>query len=485
MFSNVPWGYFLGAIPPFARVLGYYLATVAVLCAVGAEIFHGMLRLGAGAPACLTMPALVTIRPILFQPFMVNAGLRLSAALVCWHVYARQNSPLVLGTGCVLAFLSYLVRIHEFLLVPLVALPLMPYRPLWRKPVARGALALLIRAIAMAAIFDARKYQRKELEPFNQLNSARAAFTDFGANEELKQHPDILERHGFSINDVELVSTWFFVDTSIAGPNLLRSMLSELGVLPAGSNSWANAWLTLKALWLPEIRPLLAVALILALLRPGYGIAASWLLFLAAIIIMGVLGRPGILRVYVPPISLLAVAPFLGDKAFRPLRPLAGLLLATAATIDGAAAIENSKNFELAAIEDRRKFAAFPTKPVVIWGASFPFERICSVLGASPAAMTYSLYGLGVSTWAPFSVAFAEQKRQRGVVDRLRHSTGMPFLANEMEYVFSGKYCSDHYGGSLKEVSALTLVDQRISWRKCSETNAIPLSNLPIKKYEN
>ena len=81
----------------------------------------------------------------------------------------------------------------------------------------------------MAAILDARKYQWKELEPFNQLNSARAAFTDFGANEELKQHPDILKRHGFSINDVALVSTWFFVDARIAGPNLLRSMLSGLG----------------------------------------------------------------------------------------------------------------------------------------------------------------------------------------------------------------------------------------------------------------
>ncbi len=485
MFSNILWGYFVGALPTVGGVLGYSLATLAVLFAVGAAIFYGMHRLGAGAPACLAMLALVMIRPILFPQFTVNAGLLLVAALVCWHVYARHNSPLALGAGCVLAFLSYLVRSHEFLLVFLVALPLIPWQPLWRKPVARGTFALLIGAIAISAIFDAGNYQGKEWEPFNQLNPARAAFTDFGAGEELKQHPDILKRHGFSVNDVDLVSTWFFVDTRIADPKLLRSMLGELGILPAGSNSWANAWLSLKSLWHPDIRPLLAIALILALLRPSYGIAASWLLFLAAIIIMGVLGRPGILRVYVPLLSLLAVAPFLSEKAFRPLRPLAALLVATAAAISASAATENSKNFELAAIETRREFTAFPAEPVVIWGDSFPFERIYPVLGASPAAMTYRLYGLGVFTWSPFSVAFAEQKRQRGVVDRLRQSAGMPFLATEERYEYLKKYCDEHHDGSLREISELTLGQQRISWRRCSEKISVPLSDSPPQKHEN
>jgi hypothetical protein len=198
---------------------------------------------------------------------------------------------------------------------------------------------------------------------------------------------------------------------------------------------------------------------------------------------MGILGRPGILRVYVPLLSLLAVAPFLGKKILRPLRPLVAICVAIAAFVSASATAEKSKTFEFAAIETRKSFTEFPTESVVIWGDSFPFEMIYPVLGASPAAMTYRLYGLGVFTWAPFSVAFAEQGQQRSVVDRLRHSKGIPFLATDSRYVYLEKYCGEHHGGSLAEIFALALGPQRISWRKCSE-NSIPLPNSQIKKYE-
>lgn len=481
IFSSVIWGHLVRALPTVGGIVGYSLATLAVLFAVCTAILYGMYRLGVGIPVCLAMLILVMMRPILFPQFTINAGLLLVAALVCWHVYLQHNNILALVSGCVLAFLSYLVRSHEFLLVLLVSLPLIRWRAMWLRPVTRVALTLLVAAILVAVAFDARSYKGGEWTTFNQLNPARAAFTDFGVGEELKKHPDILKRHGFSANDVDLVSAWFFVDPSIANPRLLRSMLDELGVLPVRSSSLANAWLSLQSLWHPDLRPLLVTALILALMRPSWRITISWLLCLASIATMGGLGRPSILRVYVPLLSLLAVAPFIVGKIFHPLHRLLTIIVVGASIISVLATVEKSRTFELAALATRKEFAAFPAEAVAIWGDSFPFEMIYPVLGATPSAMAYRLYGLGVFTWAPFSVAFAEQERHRGAVNRLKNFAGMPFLSKDWGYSYLEKYCNEHHNGSLKETAVLALGNKQVSWRRCDGNNSAPPPNLQTK----
>ncbi len=61
---------------------------------------------------------------------------------------------------------------------------------------------------------------------------ARAPITDFGANTNLKSHPEILVRHGYTSNDIDLIHSWFFVDSEIANPVALNAMLQEFGPLP-------------------------------------------------------------------------------------------------------------------------------------------------------------------------------------------------------------------------------------------------------------
>lgn len=251
IFSNVLWGYLVRAIPEINGVLGYSIATLSVLITVGTVVIYGLFRIGLGYVACLSALVLILVRPVLFPQFTINAGLLLVGTIICWQLYAQQNDRRALVAGCLLAFLSYLVRSQEFLLILFVALPWLPWRALLLHRSAKIALLALVSAIAVSEVIDHQAYQGDEWKAYNELNPVRAPFTDYGAGRHLELRPDILERHGYSINDIDLISSWFFVDSDVANPHDLQAMLTELGPLPTQGNALTNAWAGVQTLWDP------------------------------------------------------------------------------------------------------------------------------------------------------------------------------------------------------------------------------------------
>lgn len=458
IFSNVLWGYLVRSIPSVDGVLGYSLATLGVLALVGAVALYGLVRAGAGYVVAAALAALLLVRPILFPQFTINAGLLAVGGVICWHLAARDGNKLMLAMGCVLAFCSYLVRGEEFLLVLLVALPLLPWRFLGTRQAPRIAVSVLVLAIALAAFLDHLAYRGADWGAFEALNSARAPLTDFGVAPRLKQRRDILQKHGYSTNDIDLVGRWFFVDPNIADPKALRAMVDELGPSFSNehdlSNAMDNAVLGVEALWKPRLVTPLLVALLLLACRPSWRVAASWLLCAIAVALLGFLGRPGILRVYVPVVALLLIAPLLLGRVAGWRRRLVSGAVLVAAAFNVYAVCSESRFRQADAEQARRALAGFPSYPVVIWGGVFPFEKVYPVLGASPAAMSYRLYGLGVFTWAPFSIPYAEHEAGWDMIDRLRDKGGLPIVVNDAWIGNLKTYCSDRLQGRLVVVSS-------------------------------
>ena len=313
IFSNVVWGYLVRAIPQINGVWGYSIATIGMLVVIGTIVLHALRKLGLGWFVSLAVLMLVLVRPVLFPQFTINAGLLTVAAIICWHLYGRQVSRQALFAGCILAFCGYLVRSQEFLLVLLIALPLLPWAKLAKEHIAQACALALLLAIAGAAFIDYQAYQGDDWQTFNALNPARAPITDFGADAQLKHHPEILARHGYTENDINLIRSWFFVDPEIANPESLNVMLAELGPLPAQSNALNNGWIGIKTFVHPVLLPGFLAALFLLLLIPNRKTFVAWALCLAAIFALGMLGRPGIIRVYIPVLFLLLIAPLLAQ----------------------------------------------------------------------------------------------------------------------------------------------------------------------------
>lgn len=178
IFSNVLWGHLVRLIPEINGVLGYSIATLSVLVFVGTVLIYGLCRLGLGCVTAFSVLVLILARPVLFPQFTINAGLLMVGAIICWSLFERQNDKRVLVVGCLLAFCSYLVRSQEFLLVLIVALPLLPWRILLLQRAPKIAVLALVSAIAISAVIDHQAYLGSEWKSYNELNPVRAPFTD-------------------------------------------------------------------------------------------------------------------------------------------------------------------------------------------------------------------------------------------------------------------------------------------------------------------
>jgi hypothetical protein len=266
---------------------------------------------------------------------------------------------------------------------------------------------------------------------------------------------------------MDLIREWFFVDPEIVNPQALRAMLAELGPLPAQGNSIAKGWAGLQTLWDPKLLPFVLTALLLALLRPSWRVAASWGLCIAAVFAIGVSGRPGIIRVYVPLVCLLTIAPFLTGQFSGWRNRLCAVTLLVAAVLNSSLVFTESKAMKIESEQAREGLEAFPHEPVVIWGIGFPLEAVYPVLRASPSAMSYRFYGLGAFTLAPFSVAFNEQKEGRGMIDLLVDETGIQIVALQKCLRYLDTYCKERLHGEMKELSSLQLGSIVVSRRRC------------------
>ena len=293
--------------------------------------------------------------------------------------------------------------------------------------------------------------------------------TDFRIGEDLRARQDILKKFGFTQNDVQLVETWFFADPAVANPEKLSGMLKELGVFSARSSALEGIASSLKALFNPVLLYLFVSAAILAIARPSRRVLGAWLLFMAGIVALGFLGRPAVFRVYIPALTMLLIAPYLaGEGPLRHGRICLAVLL-VAAILNAGTVFSESRSFRLSDEQVRGHMPKMPKDPLVVWGGGFPFEAMYPVLNPPVEAMAYKIYGFGVSTLAPFSVARHESLAGRGFVARLTSDEGVPMIANEMLFGYLSIYCKEHHQAVLEELKKETFGQYSMSWRRCKK----------------
>lgn len=468
VFSNVLWGYLVRAIPTLYGIYGYSIATLLILLSITTFLFYSLRSLSAGFTQSLLILLLLSARPLLFPQFTINAGLLTLTALLCWQLYLQHNRSWTLLVGCLLLFVGYLIRSNECLLVLVVALPWLPWQALWRQRVMPIiAFTLLALGLICATVLDRHAYQGAEWQPFNAFNPVRLPFTDYNARLELLRHPDLLARHGYTPNDLSLLSNWFFADPTIANPEALRALLTELGPLPTRTHALANVWIGIKTLWHPNLLALSLTALLLGVLRPHWKVAFSWILFMMAIFVLGVLGRPGVLRVYIPLLSLLVLAPFLTSQQTLWRNHIGTLLLLITCLWNTSTVCRESRVAKKSAEQINRNLSSFPSKPVIIWGNTFPFTAVYPVLTPQPDPHRYCLYSLGCFTLAPFSVAFAEQQAERGLIKRLTSPAGVPIVAHGGYLTLLKTYCKTRLHGELKTLSVQKYGALTLNWQHC------------------
>jgi hypothetical protein len=280
-----------------------------------------------------------------------------------------------------------------------------------------------------------------------------------------------LKRYGYSPNDIDLIHGWFFVDPRLANPQTLQAMVSALGPLPAQGNALSNASLGVQTLWHPTLLPLFVPAVVLLVLGLSWRVMAVWIICIVLVAVLGAMGRPGIVRVYVPLLSLLLLAPLLADRASGLYRIAGVYALVIAAMTSMVEVAAESRALHETDGQIRAEMIDIPASPVVVWGAGFPFEATYPVLQTSPI-MAARFYGLNAFTLAPFSVAFAEQKAGRGFIDMLLREKGIPIIGADKLFKdnlfgYLTTYCREHHGGNLRELGRMERAGIVVSGWRC------------------
>lgn len=451
IFSNVLWGYLVRAIPSINGVLGYSLASMTVLLVGGWAMLYFLIRLGAGYLLGMLAVGLVLLRPTLFPQFSVNAGLLTVAAVIGWQVHARLGRLSSLVIACLLAFSGFLIRDKEFLLVLGVALPLLPWRALREQRQMQIAFILLAIAIASAAVFDHWSYSGPEWQQQMELTKSLGKIIDFGAGKHLKQRPEILAHHGYSQNDIDLINDWFFVDPQIADPKSLNAMLAELGPLPMQEGSVQSAFLAIQALFDLTLLPLFLSGLLLLVLVPRKPLVLAWVLCIAALFAIGLMGRPSALYIFIPLLSLLIVAPLaFGKYTENSRRWLATLTFLLACIAQAYLLMPAAWTYKQWAQQVQKDAQGLPAGlTIVSWGKGFPIELTFPVFANDTNLRKIRLYGLNGVTYAPHSVASTEVAAGRGMLEGLQSPTGISIMASQKQLEMLRIYCLEHLNGQL------------------------------------
>jgi hypothetical protein len=466
IFSNVIWGHLIRSMPIIFGILGYSTVTLLVLAVCGVVILYTLQRSNFSRTLSFLILSIVLLRPVLFAQFTINSGLLMVCAVLLFMVYARENDFFLIFVGCILAFASYLVRSEEFFVLLFISLPLLPLRKFRADRSAIICVAILSVSVLAAHFYDRISYSGPEWKPQIELKSL-ATIIDFGGGPILKDRPDILAEYGYSKNDIDLLSNWFFVDKKIVDFDKISLMLHAIGPMQLQNNSISNATLGIKEIFNREIVLLVAFSIISLICKPSLKVVVSWILFFLSVFLMGISGRPGIMRVYYPITCLLLLAPLvLAETKLRYKNMyLLTLLLFSAVNSFHLIHISNEKVKYANSIKDGLR--NFPTDVVVSWGAVFPFESVFPVLTHEGDTGAYNLYSLGGFALAPFTRSYSEEHSGRDFVTRLLSKQGIPIIAQEGQFQLLDKYCREHLNGHLLAPRSTEYGELTISWRKC------------------
>jgi len=458
LFSNVLWGYLVSSLPSINGVVGYSWMTLTMLLFVAWSMLYFLNRLEVSPILVILVVPLIVMRVICAPQFTILAGLLAVSAVIGWIAYFRTSSRAILLVATLLGFAGYLIRSDEFWFVMLVSLPLFPWKTLVKDRYFLVCIATLAICMSGAGLADRYAYSSPTWQEFKKFDRIRVLLTDFGVGDALLKDSERLQRFGYSKNDLNLLVNWFYVDTTLTDTEKLDEMLEEVGLLDTLQGNYQSglAWKAIYSLTDMALLPFGIVILGLFMLVPRRGaVFIAIAIFLGVLIALGLLGRPGVLRVYYPPLAMLAVAPLLFGSTLQrgslSLKMAAGLLFLSCALVVVNVFPENQKKsaYNKRVKADMLSLQAHKDKfpYYVAWAYFFPYEFGYSLL--SPPS-DLRLYALSAFTNAPFSVAFNEGEHGRDLPSLLRSGRPIPVIASKFQYKILSVWCRERFHQELK-----------------------------------
>jgi hypothetical protein len=435
LFMHPLLGQLLSALYRFAPNMGWYaLLLTAVRVLAGIVLAVAVLgREPSPLRAALLVGyfLLVDLAGQACPQFSLVAAVAAQAAVLLWFSRGpdRPWGPASLALFLILVALGVMIRPDHAVLIALLAGPLLvwdlgaalcgdgsPLRTRLRAWRGRTGGPLLTAGVLLVLLQGHHHWfyaTSPGWEDFQAYNNLRGRCTDFRRDDEAPDVPTVLEKVGWTRNDLAMLKTFFFADREVYSAPRLRAYLEAaadqpLALPPLGSQ--------LAGYWnYPVLRLLLAVALVPLLFQSR----ETWLRCIAvcAAVVLAWLLAAGILHHYCPWHLLQAMLSFAAAAgialvgrprigAVRLTAGLAGVVLLTVAVVPGVRYLrERAAVVRAVAGQLRREVRALDPRPdqlFVVWGCSWPYEYLLP-FGSLNDLRPFKIFALGCATHTPLT----------------------------------------------------------------------------------
>jgi hypothetical protein len=270
---------------------------------------------------------------------------------------------------------------------------------------------------------------------------------DYGADLLLENNPQLIDKYGYSINDIKLMRNYFNVDKNLIEPNKVSKLLNEVG--------WKSAFLHInKERTEDQLRGILDkniygfyTLLFLLILLFG-NTSNSRKLFVVAVFILIIMILRGRIEGFVTFLIVLSCVLFQRNKfeikgkisSLIALAILSGLTLYTI-------------NLHFHKIEDskvaRESFNKLVVKDFWNWGGSFPTQLIYPVFDSKNWRKELRIKDMGWSTYIPETNSY-KSLNDAGFIGELNSVNGVNFSAINFHLPLLERYCFEHFGSKLQ-----------------------------------
>ncbi|WP_420600106.1 hypothetical protein [Neptuniibacter sp.] len=444
-FSNLYWGKIIQTIPSFGGWHGYSFATAATLL-ISITIAWVAITLEEKS-LWLTLPILLGVLsyPILFPQFTLTAGISACAAILCLKRYTYKFNTTWLVLAVLLGIISFLIRYLEMFFVCLVALPVINWKVLLSRKSAWLACMIFISFASIATLQNNHAYTGPEWEYFNKNLTTIQKITGWSYAETLKQDEALLEKHSLSATDVELAYRWMWFDMDQTKFDSLKNAIDDIDKRSNLNDGWEfRAVKAIAALFSKEIIFLTVLALLLTISRSSKQLWASWALFIFAIGIIGAMGRPGEIRIYIPVISLLIMCSLFYHRTLTApsCKWQTVLLIILVGCHVSQLTIESIKR-EKSHKQMLAKLQNLPTEDLVAgYYSTLKANHVFSLNGSAQISKDFkNLYLFGWPAIMPHSVAYNADKDQNGFKSKLLSNDGVWIVINSTKLL--EQYCRE------------------------------------------
>jgi hypothetical protein len=466
--TNIILNYLYSIIPNIFNILSYSIVQYALIFISINIILQKILINSAKKIVTTILFTMITLPTLLYPTFTLTAAwVTIASLMICRQaIKERHHWKLVFGT--LFLIVSSLIRDEVTLVIFLIFL-ISLYINKEQIEFSRTQIGIII--VTLIAVFITQYINRNayssEQFQFGQNFAKNVSYpiNDYGADILLENNPQIINKYGYSINDIKLIRNYFNVDRNLVEPLKISKILDELG--------WQNSILhfnqeriidQVKGILDKNVYGFYTLLLLLIMLFGNNGQSRKFLA-LAFIIIMILLLRgriEGFVTFFIVLSSVLFQKSYFDFKG--KVVPLIVLTLSIGLTF-------YTTNLHFQRMEDSKvaseSFKKMENKDFWNWGGSFPTQLIYPVFDSRNWKKDIRINDMGWSTYIPGTNSFISLNND-GFISELNSVNGVNFSAINFHIPLLERYCFEHFGSKLQLITTNNQPFITIYNAKCS-----------------